>query len=69
MAGKGGLTRLFRPVKGASDRKRRDKVQYKRLIALGMPEAKVRGLTTKQIRLALKEPKKLQAALAKSAQP
>jgi hypothetical protein len=67
MAGKGGLSRLYRPVKGTSDRKRREKVQRKRLIGLGMPEAKVLRMNSQQVRIALKEPVKLKARLAKAA--
>jgi len=44
MAGKGGLSRLFRPVKKVSDKKRRQKVQRKRLAALGVPEAKIKKM-------------------------
>ena len=65
MAGKGSLSRLFRPVKGASDKKRREKVQRKRLIGLGMSEEKVKKLDASQVRQLIKAPKKLQKKLAK----
>jgi hypothetical protein len=65
MAGKGGLSRLFRPVKGMSDKKRREKVQRKRLIGLGMSEEKVKKLDAAQVRQLIKAPKKLQKKLAR----
>lgn len=59
MPGKGGLTREGRPVKGASDKKRREKVQRNRLIKLGVPEAKVKAMNALEIRTMLKRPAKI----------
>jgi hypothetical protein len=59
MPGKGKLTRLYRPVKKASDQRRRRKVQFRRLVALGVPEDKVRKLNPRQIRELLKRPAKI----------
>ncbi|MEI6563829.1 MAG: hypothetical protein WCO42_05930 [bacterium] len=59
MAGKGGDSRAGRPVKGASDKKRREKVQRKRLIGLGVAADKVKKLNASAVRAMLKEPKKL----------
>ena len=59
MAGKGGLSRLMRPVKKVSEKKRRQKVQRRRLIALGMPEEKVNKMDPLQVRTLLKRPAKL----------
>jgi len=44
-------------VKKPAEKRRRTKVQVKRLISWGVPEAKLKGLNPKQIRLMLKEPK------------
>ena len=65
MPGKGGLTRLFRPVKKASDKKRREKVQRKRLLALGVSEEKVNSLDAFQVRQMLKRPAKVRKSVAK----
>ena len=54
MPGKGGLTRLYRPVKKTSDRKRREKAQRKRLVGLGIPEEKAKKLNAVQLRQLLK---------------
>lgn len=62
MAGKGTLSRLNRPVKRIGEKKRREKVQRKRLIGLGVPEAKVKGMNAKQVRLMLKAPAKIKKA-------
>jgi len=59
MGGKGSLSRDNRPVKGASDKKRREKVQRNRLIALGVPEAKVNKMNTLEVRMMLKRPAKI----------
>jgi predicted transglutaminase-like cysteine proteinase len=48
---------MTRPVKGTGDRKRRVKVQRKRLAALGVPEEKLRVMNTKQVRTLLRKPK------------
>lgn len=62
MAGKGTLSRLNRPVKRPGEKRRREKVQRKRLIALGVSEQKVKDMNAKQVRLMLKEPKKIKKA-------
>ena len=59
MGGKGSLSRDNRPVKGASDKKRREKVQRNRLIALGVAEDKVMKMNTLEVRMLLKRPAKL----------
>ena len=59
MAGKGGDSRAGRPVKGASDKKRREKVQRKRLIGLGVAADKVKKMDAASVRIMLKEPKKI----------
>ena len=57
MAGKGTLSRLNRPVKKPAEKRRRTEVQRKRLISWGVPEAKLKGMNSRQIRLMLKEPR------------
>jgi len=59
MSGKGGDTRSGRPVKGASDKKRREKVQRSRLVKLGVAEDKVKAMNALEVRLMLKRPAKL----------
>ena len=59
MAGKGGLSRLMRPVKKMSDKRRRQKVQRRRLVALGVPEEKVKKMDPVVVRTLLKRPAKL----------
>ena len=59
MSGKGVDTRMGRPVKGASDKKRREKVQALRLIGLGVPEATVKKMNPTEVRTMLKRPAKL----------
>jgi hypothetical protein len=66
MPGKGGDTRAGRPVKGSSDKKRREKVQRKRLVAMGMSEEKVRKLNSAEVRQHVKAPEKLKKNLAKA---
>lgn len=62
MASKIGEKRLDRPVKKVSDRRRREKVQRRRLIALGMAEADVAKLGTEQVRLLVLRPAKIKVA-------
>ncbi len=50
---------LRRPVKSGTDRRRRDKVQKKRLIALGVPADRVAKMNARQIKDLLKYPAKL----------
>lgn len=45
-----------RPRKTARDRRRRQSVQRKRLIALGMPEERVEKLNALEVRQLLKRP-------------
>ena len=59
MAGKGKNVRAKRPIKKTSDRRRRNKVQSRRLIGLGVPEEKVKKMNPKQVRLLLKRPAKI----------
>ncbi|MEI6516121.1 MAG: hypothetical protein WCO77_09090 [bacterium] len=59
MAGKGGNSRRDRPVKGTSDKKRREKVQRKRLVGLGVSEEKVSNMSTLEVRMMLKRPAKI----------
>ena len=54
-----------RPRKTGAAKRRRCLVQRRRLVALGMDEAVVAKLPIDQLREKLKEPKKLQRALAK----
>jgi hypothetical protein len=55
---------LRRKRKSGSDRTRRERVQRRRLLALGMPETEVGKLDTKEIRTLLRHPKKVEAAYA-----
>jgi hypothetical protein len=48
-----------RPKKSATDKRRRERVQRKRLTGLGVPEEKVKKLNAKAVRLMLKRPAKL----------
>ena len=50
-----------RPKKGACEKRRREKVHRKRLIGLGMAEAKVNAMNPAQVRTLLKRPKKIKA--------
>ncbi len=59
MSGKGGDTRAGRPVKGTSDKKRREKVQRLRLVKLGVSEDKVKKMNPLEVRLMLKRPAKI----------
>ncbi len=54
-----------RPVKSVGARRRRDAVQRKRLVALGMDEAVVAKLNAVQIRDYLRTPAKTAATFAK----
>jgi hypothetical protein len=56
-----------RPVKSAGERKRRQKTQLKRLIGLGVPDAKAAKMNSRQVRQALQRPLKTKAAAAKAA--
>ena len=62
MASKIGEKRLDRPVKKVSDRRRREKVQRRRLVTLGMSEEAVAKLGTEAVRLLVLRPGKIKAA-------
>jgi hypothetical protein len=47
---------LHRPRKGASDKRRRQKVQRRRLVALGVPEETVLKMDPQKVRLLLRRP-------------
>jgi len=47
---------LTRPKKNLGDKRRREKVQRRRLIALGVPESQVNAMNPKQVRELLKKP-------------
>ena len=53
-----------RPVKSAGERRRRDAVQRKRLVAMGIDEATVAKLNAVQVRDYLRTPEKTKAAFA-----
>ena len=55
-----------RPIKGDRERRRRQKVQVRRLIALGMNAADLAKLNPRQITDLLKRPAKVKARFAKS---
>ncbi len=52
-------SQLLRPKKSESERRHRLKIWKRRLVKLGMPEAKVNKLTHVQARTLLKRPKKI----------
>jgi hypothetical protein len=52
---------MGRPVKGTSDKKRREKVQRNRLVKLGVSEEKVNTMNASEVRAMLKRPAKLAA--------
>ena len=56
--------RFRRPKKVAGEKTRRQKLQKTRLVALGIPEAAVNKMNTKEVRTHLKYPKKVAAAHA-----
>ena len=53
-----------RPKKNETDRRRREKVQKKRLVALGMPEAEVSRLNSRRVKDLLQRPVRLKQRLA-----
>lgn len=53
---------ITRPKKSASERARRVKTQKKRLVALGVDEATISKLNTKEIRSMLRKPSAIQSA-------
>jgi len=50
---------LTRPVKSGCERRRRSKVQKKRLIALGVPESKVAKMKGSEVREMLRRPARI----------
>jgi hypothetical protein len=54
---------MTRPRKSGAERRRRDAVQRRRLAALGVPEEKLRKLTTAGVRKLLVRPAKTAAGL------
>ena len=52
-----------RPKKDGVERRRKQKVQLKRLVALGMPEAIAGKLNPKVVRTILKYPAKVESAI------
>ncbi|HMP76378.1 MAG TPA: hypothetical protein PKE12_08795 [Kiritimatiellia bacterium] len=58
---------LRRKRKGAADKSRRQKVQKKRAVALGVPAAKLDKMNAKEVRTLLRRPKKTAAKYAKKA--
>ena len=56
-----------RPRKTGAAKRRRCLIQRRRLVSLGMTEEQVDKLDVKELRIKLKEPKRLQRQLAKAA--
>ena len=56
-----------RPVKSEGERRRRQKVQKKRLIGLGVDVAEARKLAPETVRIMLKRPAKVKRAVASKA--
>lgn len=54
-----------RPVKSEGDKRRREKTQLKRLVALGVDEAVASKMNAGAVREALKRPAKIKATAAK----
>ncbi|MCH1408684.1 hypothetical protein N9406_11320 [Verrucomicrobiales bacterium] len=55
-------TNMTRPRKSGAARNRRRLEQRRRLVALGMDEAEVNQLTSREVLTLLKHPKKVEAA-------
>lgn len=53
-----------RPVKSDGDKRRRERTQAKRLVALGMEASEVEAMTAGAVRAALKRPAKVKATAA-----
>ena len=53
---------LVRPKKTGTAKRQRIKVQFNRLVALGVPEEAAKRMTPKEIRDLLKRPKKIVAS-------
>lgn len=54
----------MRPTKRGAARRRREKVQRLRLVALGVPEEKVRRMTITEVRTMLRRPTKIAKSLS-----
>lgn len=52
-----------RPKKAATDRRRRERTQRKRLTALGVAAAKVGKMNAKQVRIMLKRPARVKKSV------
>ena len=50
-----------RPKKSEADKRARQKVHRKRLVAAGLPEDKVNKMTAQEMRTLLRHPKKIKA--------
>lgn len=50
---------MTRPIKGEKERRRRQKVQRRRLAGLGVPEAQIAKMNPKAVRVMLKRPVKV----------
>ncbi|MGI6100400.1 MAG: hypothetical protein GX174_01835 [Lentisphaerae bacterium] len=57
-----------RPVKSTGERRRREKTQLKRLVALGVDADEAAKMSAGAVRTALKRPEKVKAAVAKAAE-
>jgi len=58
-------TELTSPAKKPRESRRREKVQRKRLAALGVPDTAIKAMNTKELRLNLKRPLQTQKQWAK----
>ncbi len=54
---------VTRPKKSGLERRRREKTQRSRLVALGMDEEAVRKMDTKTIRALIQKPEKVKASV------
>jgi len=52
---------MTRPRKKLRERRRRENEHRKRLIALGIPEEKLRTMTSREMRILLQRPEKLKS--------
>ncbi len=55
-----------RPVKSAGERRRRERVQRRRLVGLGVPPEAVDKMNAGQVREALKRPARIRAAQSRT---
>ncbi len=56
----------YRPKKSPAERRRRERVQRRRLVALGVPEETAAKLDAPTIRRLLRHPAKLKARMARA---